>query len=86
MLKDVFDKLTLPTGEKNDLYTTEKIFKKNHKMLYMPLRPMILSFIGTKQHKKGTNTFRCMSMQNKNALARQPRHRRSGSTIMFLEF
>ena len=32
MLKDVFDKLTLPTGKKNDLYTTEKIFKKNHKI------------------------------------------------------
>ena len=32
MLKDVFDKLTLPADKKNDLYTTEKIFKKNHKI------------------------------------------------------
>ena len=32
MLKDIFDKLTLPIEEKNDLYTTEKIFKKNHKI------------------------------------------------------
>ena len=32
MLKKIFDNLDVPDGEKEDLYVTEKIFKKDHKI------------------------------------------------------
>ena len=32
MLKNIFEKLTLPEGEKQDLFITEKIFNKNHRI------------------------------------------------------
>ena len=32
MLKKFFDNLDVPDGEKEDLYVTEKIFKKDHRI------------------------------------------------------